>query len=199
MFECQFRIMYDDIMGYLGNFRIYLWEELANYGETCLWFAGWWWSPGRQQCCCLALDSSVKFKISSKCIRLYFKSVRSQQKFAHAMTVMAQCCLVICHVLLWLDWSSLYEVVGGYIGFTPSVRPSRLSCPLCNIYSSGWIFSILATNDHYHERVCHTQWPLTLIYIFKVIGPWLRKSCPLCSIYSSGWILFIFGTNDHYH
>ena len=81
----------------------------------------------------------------------------------------------------------------------PSVRPSRLPCPLCNIYSSGWILSILATNDHYHERVCCTQWPLTLTYIFKVIRPWLRKLCPLCSIYSSGWILFIFGTNDHYH
>ena len=95
------------------------------------------------------------------------------------------------------------KVVGGYIGFTPSVCPSvslsRLSCPLCNIYSSGWILSILATNDHYHVRVCHTQWPLTLTYIFKVIRPWLRKSCPLYSIYSSGWILFIFGTNDHYH
>ena len=81
----------------------------------------------------------------------------------------------------------------------PSVRLSRLPCPLCNIYSSGWILSILATNDHYHERVCRTQWPLTLTYIFKVIRPWLRKSCPLCSVYSSGWILFIFGTNDHYH
>ena len=81
----------------------------------------------------------------------------------------------------------------------PSVRLSRLPCPLCNIYSSGWILSILATNDHYHERVCRTQWPLTLTYIFKVIWPWHRKSCPLSSVYSSGWILFIFGTNDHYH
>ena len=81
----------------------------------------------------------------------------------------------------------------------PSVRLSRLPCPLCIIYSSGWILSILATNDHYHERVCRTQWPLTLTFIFKVIRPWLRKSCPLCSVYSSGWILFIFGTNDHYH
>ena len=44
----------------------------------------------------------------------------------------------------------------------PSVRLSRMPCPLCNIYSSGWILSTLATNDHYHERVCHTQWPLTL-------------------------------------
>ena len=90
------------------------------------------------------------------------------------------------------------EVVGGYIGFTlsvrlsvrPSVRLSRLLCLLCNIYSSGWLLSILATNGHYHERVCRTQWPLTLTYIFKVIQPWLRKSCPLCSVYSSGWILF---------
>ena len=97
------------------------------------------------------------------------------------------------------------EVVEGYIGFTPSVCPSvcpsvrlsRLPCPLCDIYSSGWILSIIATNDHYHARVCRTQWPLTLI--FKVIRPWLRKSCPLCSVYSSGWILFIFGTNDHYY
>ena len=80
-----------------------------------------------------------------------------------------------------------------------SVRLSRLPCPLCNIYSSGWILSILATNDHYYERVCRTQWPLTLTYIFKVIWPWLRKSCPLCSVYSSRWILTIFGTNDHYH
>ena len=81
----------------------------------------------------------------------------------------------------------------------PSVRPSRLPCPLCYIYSFGWILSILATNDHYHERVCRTQWPLTLTYIFKVIWPWLRKSCPLCSVYSSGWILFLFGTNNQYY
>ena len=86
----------------------------------------------------------------------------------------------------------------------PSVCPSvclsvNLSCPPCSIYSSGWIFSIFATNDQYHERVCRMWWPLTLTYIFKVIGPWHRKSCPLCSVYSSVWILFICGTNDHYH
>ena len=95
------------------------------------------------------------------------------------------------------------KLLGGYTGFTPSVcpsvRPSRMPCPLCNICSSGWILSILGTNDHYHERVCRAPWPLTLTYIFKVIRPWLKKSCPLCSIYSSGWILFIFGTNNHYY
>ena len=103
------------------------------------------------------------------------------------------------------------KLLGGYTGFTPSVRPSvrpsvcpsvrpsRMPCPLCIIYSYGWILFILGTNDHYHERVCRAPWPLTLTYIFKVVRPWLRKSCPLCSVYSSGWILSIFGTNDHYH
>ena len=103
------------------------------------------------------------------------------------------------------------KLLGGYTGFTPSVRPSvrlsvrpsvrpsRMPCPLCIIYSYGWILFILGTNDHCHERVCRAPWPLTLTYIFKVIWPWLRKSCPLCSVYSSGWILSIFGTNDHYH
>ena len=95
------------------------------------------------------------------------------------------------------------KLLGGIlVSLRPSVRPSvrlsRLPCPLCNIYSSKWFLSILATNDHYHERVCHTQGPLTLTLFFKVIRPWLRKSCPLCSVYSSGWILFIFGTNDYY-
>ena len=70
----------------------------------------------------------------------------------------------------------------------PSVLPSRLPCPLCNIYSSEWILSILVTNYHYHERVCRTQWPLTLTYIFKVIRPWLWKSCPLCSVYMTFWM-----------
>ena len=104
----------------------------------------------------------------------------------------------------------LYEVVGGICWFhsvrpsvrpsvCPSVRLSRMPCPLCNIYSSGRILSILGTNDHYHKRVCRVPWLLTLTYIFKVIQPSLRKSCPLCSIYSSEWILFIFETNDHYH
>ena len=82
------------------------------------------------------------------------------------------------------------------------------SFPLCYVYSSGAIRSILGTNDHYHERVCCAPWPLTLTYIFKVIEPWLCNwtakiclilSCPLCNVYSSGSILSILGTNDHYH
>ena len=56
-------------------------------------------------------------------------------------------------------------------------------------------------------RGCHTQWPLTLTYIFKAIQPglcskivriWHIFSCLLYNMYSSGWIISIFGTNDHY-
>ena len=100
------------------------------------------------------------------------------------------------NTLLTQSWTLFQSV---RLSVCPSVRLSRLPCPLCNIYSSGWILSIFATNDHYYERVCRTQWPLTLTYIFKVIRPWLRISCPLCSVYSYRWIIFIFGTNDHYH
>ena len=30
----------------------------------------------------------------------------------------------------------------------------RKLCPLCSVYSSGWILFIFITNDHYHKRVC---------------------------------------------
>ena len=104
--------------------------------------------------------------------------------FVHKFIIISSCVCHSCRTMMelatnhkpnnrnWPSWClsqlvcesfSLYppnnEVVGGYIGFTPSVRPSRLPCPLCNIYSSGWILSILNTNDHYHERVCRTRWP----------------------------------------
>ena len=54
------------------------------------------------------------------------------------------------------------KLLGGVYWFhsvRPSVRPSRMPCPLCIIYSYGWIVFILGTNDHYHERVCRTPWP----------------------------------------
>ena len=93
--------------------------------------------------------------------------------------------------------------LGGYIGFTPSVRPlvrqsicpSCTSCQLCNSYISGWILSIFGANDHWHEGVCSAQWPLTLTYTLRVVQPWICNkttkiwhilSCPLYSMYSSG-------------
>ena len=125
------------------------------------------------------------------------------QSYSCEILLVGACGLKWVNILLY---PSHNEVVWGVYWFhsvrpsvCPSVRPSRMPCPLCIIYSYGWILFILGTNDHYHERVCRAPWPLTLTYIFKVIWPWLRKSCPLYSVYSSGWILPIFGTNDHYH
>ena len=51
------------------------------------------------------------------------------------------------------------KVVGGYIGFTPSVnasvpRPSRITCPLCTAYSSGWIHFIFIHLTKQLQKVC---------------------------------------------
>ena len=42
---------------------------------------------------------------------------------------------------LWL-YHPKNKVVGGYIGFTLSLPPSRIPCPLCSSYSSCWIHFI---------------------------------------------------------
>ena len=59
------------------------------------------------------------------------------------------------------------KVVGGYIGFTPSVRlsvrpasvsrPSRIPCPLCSFYSSGWIHFIFMHLIKQLQKVCRMQ------------------------------------------
>ena len=67
----------------------------------------------------------------------------------------------------------------------PSVRPSvRLSvcascmpCPLCNVYSYGWILSILGTNDHYHERVWRTMTFDLDLYLQGHSGMTLQWNC----------------------
>ena len=129
----------------------------------------------------------------------YWKSRCLYHSLGCPLSSLSNICIIL--TLIWNEQPQLFiippvnEVVGGILvslrpSVCPSVRPSRLPCPLCNIYSSGWILSILATNDHYHERVCRTQWLLILTYIFKVIRPWLRKLCPLWNFDSSGWIFF---------
>ena len=114
----------------------------------------------------------------------------------------------VCRAPWPLTLTYIFKVIEPWLCNNTAKICLILSCPLCNVYSSGWILSILGTNDHYHERVCRAPWPLTLTYIFKVIEPWLCNntakiclilSCPLCNVYSSGWILSILGTNDHYH
>ena len=56
---------------------------------------------------------------------------------------------------VWFLYLPHNEVIGGYNGFTssvcpsvclsagPPVRPSRILCPLCSAYCSGWIHSYL--------------------------------------------------------
>ena len=55
------------------------------------------------------------------------------------------------------------KLLGGYIGFTPSVRlsvrpsvpcPSRILCPLCSFYSSGWIHFIFIHLIKQLQKVC---------------------------------------------
>ena len=69
------------------------------------------------------------------------------------------------------------KVVRGYIGFTPSVRlsvrPSRILCPLCSSYSSGWIHFILIHLIKQLQKVCRVQ---SLLQNFKIwiLGKFLR-------------------------
>ena len=60
------------------------------------------------------------------------------------------------------------EVVGGYTGFTPSVRPSRIPCPLCSAYSFGWIHFIFIHLIKQLQKVCRVWsfWQDLKIWIF---------------------------------
>ena len=57
----------------------------------------------------------------------------------------------------------------------------RKSCPLCSVYSSGWILFIFGTNDYYHSRVCRVLcffFQNLKIWIFsKFLGLDLEKKC----------------------
>ena len=100
--------------------------------------------------------------------------------------------------VIWSCWGVIRSCWGVYwfhsvrpsvrlsvrLSVCPSVRLSRLPCPLCNIYSSGWILSILATNDHYHERVCRTQWPFFL-YLAQMIT--MIRRCVACYVFFRIW------------
>ena len=57
----------------------------------------------------------------------------------------------------------------------------RKSCPLCSVYSSGWILSIFGTNDHYHQKVLSRvtffskSGNFKFWQIFKTFRPWPWK------------------------
>ena len=79
--------------------------------------------------------------------------------------------LIKSNIIYYTPWTT--KLLGGIlVSLRPvrlsvrlSVSRSRLPCPLCNIYSFGWILSILATNDHYLRGcVAHNDlwpWPIS--------------------------------------
>ena len=57
------------------------------------------------------------------------------------------------------------------------IRPwLRKSCPLCSVYSSGWILFIFGTNDHYHWRVCRVLHFFFRIWKFEFLANFLNFS-----------------------
>ena len=97
----------------------------------------------------------------------------------------------------WWGYCLLYpphnEVVGGYIGFTPSVRPSvrpsvprpsRITCPLCSAYSSGWIHFIFTHLIKQLQKVCRVSSSLQNFKI-RIFGNFL-KYVTLTSCFDSG-------------
>ena len=60
------------------------------------------------------------------------------------------------------------KVVGGYMTRFHSVRPSRILCPLCSTYSSGWIHFISMHLIKQLQKVCCLySWMQTfIIWIF---------------------------------
>ena len=69
------------------------------------------------------------------------------------------------------------KLLGGYIDFTPSVRPSirpsRIPCPLCSFYSSGWIHFIFMHRIKPLQKVCRVQ---SFLQNFKIwtLGNFLK-------------------------
>ena len=114
----------------------------------------------------------------------------------HVMGINAENCYSVCILLIGYQqnkWLSNYSViipptqrkcwvVGGVYWFTPSirrsvrlsvclsVRPSRIPCPLCNAYSSGWIHFIFIHLIKQLQKVC-CVW--SFLQNFKILAIFL--------------------------
>ena len=109
----------------------------------------------------------------------------------------------------WLVYPMTNEVVevgwvywfhSVHLSVCLSVHPPRIQCPLRNSYSSGWILFILDTNGYQYEKVCRTQWPLILTYIFNVIQTWLcNKTSEVWHIFSMSDLQQVKSRMDSFH
>ena len=109
---------------------------------------------GRKSCSSSCLESQV----------MNIKLMKNQQRFPGPPPKLSasdwQPCGNIQHCSCLERWSSLYslqnKVFGEYIGFTPSICPSyclsRILCPFCSPYISGWIHFIFIKQL---QQVCH--------------------------------------------
>ena len=74
---------------------------------------------------------------------------------------------------IWYKWSLAWEGVSHVMTFDLDLylqghlTLTWKSCPLCSIYSSGWILFIFGTNDHYHKRVC------CVLGLFQNLAIWI--------------------------
>ena len=87
---------------------------------------------------------------------------------------------------IWL-YPSHNEVVGGIlVSLRPSVRLFRIPCPLCNVYSSGWIHFIFLHLIKQLQKVCVACkvpcknlkfWQIFKICNFDLVPFWLGIWC----------------------
>ena len=79
-------------------------------------------------------------------------------------------CVCVCSSIPPMFFGPIFIKLGGWMQGRVTGSRSRLrgkgqnytsSCPLCTSYSSLRIISILGTNVHHNERVCHAQRSLT--------------------------------------
>ena len=84
----------------------------------------------------------------------------------------------MCHMWWPLTLTYIFKVIRPWLW---------KSCPLCSVYSTGWILFIFSTNDRYYKRVCRVlrffSESANLIFwqILKKIWPcpWKKKSTVL--------------------
>ena len=73
----------------------------------------------------------------------------------------------VCSAQWLLTLTYIFKVIQPWVCNKTAKIWHILSCPLYSLYFSGWIIFIFDANDHWHERVCHMQWPLILTCVFN--------------------------------